>query len=78
MREMHLVIYEGLPTDKEVPIQISFASVLEAVIEQSKQYLHSPQRPDYSKETYDKLMELVSTVPNLWVMDREEIAKILA
>lgn len=36
MRETHIVIYEGLPTDKEVPIQISFASVLEAVIEQSK------------------------------------------
>lgn len=69
---MHIIIYEGLPTDSQVPIQISYCSVMENVLEVSSQYLNPPSRPDYSKDTYEKLMERVSTIPDIWTQDKDK------
>ena len=69
---MHVIIYDGLPIDRTIPIQITLATSFEAVVGSQFQYLNPPARPDYSKETFDKLIEIVSTNPNVWIMGAEE------
>lgn len=71
LESLHIVIYDGLPVDQAIPFEIKVLTAFEAILPADMQYLNPPARPDYSKETFDKLIEIVSTNAKVWALNSE-------
>ncbi len=48
-------------------MNVTATCFMETVLNPAKQYMNPPMKPDYSKETIDKIFELGSLDPNSWI-----------
>jgi len=66
---VHVIIISGLKTTTLSPFKLTLGGAIEAVLAPNVQYLNPPSRPDYSKETIEKVFEIACTRPNAWIQD---------
>lgn len=64
---VHVIIITGLKTTTLSPFKLTLGGAIEAVLAPNVQYLNPPSRPDYSKETIEKVFELACIQSNVWI-----------